>query len=58
MRGDEEGEFTFMGGKGKTVINYVIESKNTKEKLREMKVGCRVDSEHQLIEIKVKGKEG
>jgi len=35
MRGDEEGEYTFTGGKGNTVIDYIMGSKDVKEELKE-----------------------
>lgn len=56
IEGDEEGEFIFTGGKGTTVIDYVLRSKVTKEKIRRMRIGKEVDSDHQPIELVVRGK--
>lgn len=56
IEGDEEGEFTFTGGKGTTVIDYVLGSKVTKEKIRRRRIGKEVDSDHQPIELVVRGK--
>lgn len=33
---DTEGEFTFTGGKGSTVIDYVIGDKEVKERVKRM----------------------
>jgi len=37
--GDEEGEYTFTGGKGNTVIDYVIGDEETRGRIRKMKMG-------------------
>ncbi|XP_024883827.1 uncharacterized protein LOC112462336 [Temnothorax curvispinosus] len=58
VRGDEEGEFTFTGGKGDTVIDYIIGEGEVREKIVSMVVGERVDSDHHPLEIVVRrGKE-
>lgn len=38
VKGDEEGEWTYTGGKGETVINYVMGNEETRERVRRMKV--------------------
>ncbi|XP_071579341.1 uncharacterized protein [Temnothorax nylanderi] len=59
VRGDEEGEFTFTGGRGDTVIDYVIGEGEVREKVESMTVGDRVDSDHHPLEIALRrGKEG
>jgi len=49
IRGDEEGEFTFMGGKKSTLIDYVI-GDEVKEKVKKMRIGDRVDSNYHSAE--------
>jgi len=53
--GDEEGEFTFTGGKGSTVIDYVIGDEEVREKIESMKIGDRVDFDHHPLEVWVEG---
>lgn len=48
---DEEGEFTFTGGKGCTVIDYVIGDEEVRGKIGSMKIGDRVNSDHQPLEV-------
>lgn len=45
-----EGKFTFTGGRGCTVIDYII-GKEVRDKVRRMKVGDRVDSDHHSVEM-------
>jgi len=54
-RGDEEGEFTFTGGVGSTVIDYVIGNELTRERIRRMEVGDRIDSNHLPLEVWIEG---
>jgi len=53
--GDEEGEFTFTGGKGNTVIDYIIGDEEARGRIREMKIGEKVDSDHHPLEVWVEG---
>lgn len=55
ITGDEEGKFTFTGGKGCTVIDYVIGDEEVRGKIGSMKIGDRVDSDHQPLEVWVEG---
>lgn len=54
MRGDKEGECTFTGGMGEIVINYIMESEEIRERIREVKVEDKIDSVHQPIEAVIK----
>jgi len=45
-RGDEEGEFTFTGGKGDSVIDFVIGDEEVRSLFARMRIGDRVDSDH------------
>lgn len=58
IRGDEEGEWTYTGGEGKSVIDYVMGDERTKEKVEKMVVKDRVDSDHHPLAVWIKGGEG
>jgi hypothetical protein len=45
-QGDEEGELTYVGSRGETVINYAIVNNAAWERVEKLKVGERVDSDH------------
>lgn len=55
MRGDEKEEFTFTGGKDNSVIDFVIDNREVRERVEELQIGDRVDSDHHPIEVKIKG---
>jgi len=55
VRGNEEGEFTFTGEKGNTVIDYVMGEEEVKERVERMRIGDRIDSDHHLVEVWMKG---
>lgn len=58
IKGNEEEEYTFIGGRGDTVIDYVVENREVKERIIKIKIGDRVDSDHQPVEITMeKGEE-
>jgi len=57
VRGDEDGEFTFTGGKGNTVIDYVMGEEEVKERIDRLRVGDRIDSDHHPVEVWMKGAE-
>ncbi|EZA51891.1 hypothetical protein X777_09206, partial [Ooceraea biroi] len=54
-KGDEVGEYTFTGGRGCTVIDYVMGDSEVRERIAKMKIGDKVDSEYQPIEVMIKG---
>lgn len=45
-RGDEEGEFTYTGGRGESVIDYVIGEKKVRDKMVLMEMEECVESDH------------
>lgn len=49
-------KFTFTGGRECTVIDYIIEEKEVRDKVRRTKVGDRVDSDHLPVEVWVEDK--
>ncbi|XP_063912023.1 uncharacterized protein LOC135128876 [Zophobas morio] len=53
--GDEEGEFTWIGKRGESIIDYVIVNGLAEEEVETFKIGERVDSDHMQLEIKVRG---
>lgn len=54
----EEGEYTFTGGKECTVIDYVVGSRDARNRVRDLRVGDRVDSDHHLMIVTIWGKRG
>lgn len=54
MTGDEDGEFTYWGPRGKSVIDYIITNNEATNKVEKMKVESRVETEHQPIAIEIK----
>ncbi|KAJ3646688.1 hypothetical protein Zmor_024264 [Zophobas morio] len=55
--GDEEGERTYVGASEESIIDYAIVNEEGWEEIESFKVGERVESDHMLLEIKIKGKE-
>lgn len=55
IEGDEEGGYTFTGGRGETVIDYVIENKKVRREITKMKIGEEVDSVHYPVVIWIRG---
>ncbi|KAJ3656642.1 hypothetical protein Zmor_015699 [Zophobas morio] len=53
--GDEGGEFTWIGKRGESVIDYVIVNGLAEEEVETFKIGERVDSDHMPLEVKVRG---
>ncbi|XP_011879508.1 PREDICTED: uncharacterized protein LOC105568414, partial [Vollenhovia emeryi] len=56
-KGDEEGEYTFTGGRGNTVIDYVIGGEDLRGKVESLRIGDKIDSDHHPLEIQVKGEQ-
>lgn len=54
MDGDEEGEYTFTGGKRNTIIDYVIGVGEVRKRVRKLRIEERVDSDHHLVEVWLK----
>jgi len=54
MEGDKEGEWTYTGSRGKSVIDYVIVSEEIREEIMRMEVGDQVDSDHHPVKIKLR----
>jgi len=54
QRGDEEGEFTYVGPRGSTVIDYVIVNDPCIELIGNFKIEERVDSDHMPLNMELK----
>lgn len=54
VKGDEEGEWTYVGGKGGTV-DYVLRNEETWEKVRRIRIEDKVDSDRQPVTVWVEG---
>lgn len=56
IKGDEGGECTYVGARGKTVIDYVITDEGRKKGIERIKVGKRVNSDHFPLIVSIRGK--
>ncbi|XP_043604622.1 uncharacterized protein LOC122577397, partial [Bombus pyrosoma] len=55
---DEEGEeWTYIGERGNSVIDYVIGNQEATEEITNMKVGRRTESDHMPLEVEIEGPE-
>lgn len=52
--GDWEGEFTFIGGRGSSVIDYIIVNEHAEERVGEFKVEGRIESDHTPVSISIR----
>lgn len=55
--GDWEGEFTYIGGKSSSVIDYVITNYKTYKTIKQFNMGNIIDSDHAPLELKIVGRE-
>lgn len=46
IEGDEKGWWTYVGGGGKSVIDYIVVNDRAREEITKMEVGVQVDSDH------------
>lgn len=46
MEGDEEEVWTYTGGSGDSVIDYVLGDEKVREQVRGLEVGNNIDSDH------------
>lgn len=51
VRGDEKGEYTYTGGRGESVIDYVVIREEDKKEVRNMEIGDNVESDHHPLII-------
>lgn len=55
IKGDEERKFIFIGGKGSTMIDYVVRSEDVRSKVGNLRIGDRVNSDQHSLEVLLKG---
>lgn len=55
-KGDEEGEWTYTGSRGESVINYMLGNEEVKEEIVRLVIEKEVDSDNHPVTIWVKGK--
>lgn len=48
-KGDWEGEYTYVGARGSTVIDYIFVNEKIQDRVSEFRVGERVDSDHMPV---------
>jgi len=53
MRGDDKGEFTYTGGRKKSMMDYVLVNQKASDKIEKMEIENRVESDHQPLEIEL-----
>lgn len=50
-----DGEYSYTGSRGNTVIDYVIEDEETRERVGRVEIGEKVDSDHHQIKVTLEG---
>ena len=48
-----DGEFTYIGGEGKSTIDYVVTNEEGEEIIEEMEVGTNTESDHQPVIVRI-----
>lgn len=49
-----QGEWTYIGSRGVSVVDYVLRNYRAGNKIEKLKIGERVESDHQPIEVTLK----
>lgn len=49
----EEGEYTYVGKRGATVIDYIIVNQEALDEVRRLKIGQRTESDHLPLELEM-----
>jgi len=57
-QGDWEGEFTYVGARGSSVINYVLVNENICNRVSGFRIGDRVDLNHIPLELERRRRRG
>jgi len=52
--GDEEGNWTYTGGRGESVIDYVLVEEEGREEVERLEIGDKVDSDHHPVVVWMK----
>lgn len=53
---DEEEEWTYVGEREESVVDYLLVNQEGQNKIKKFKIGERTESDHQLLELEMKGK--
>lgn len=56
FEGDEEGEFTFIAGRGNSVIDYVLIDSSLKGEIKSFRIEDRIESDHLPLKVEIYGK--
>lgn len=54
----KEGSWTYIGGRGASVIDYVVVNGNAEKEVTEVTEGNRTESDHLPMEVRIKGRKG
>jgi len=57
VKGDEEGELTYTGGNGESVVDYVLGDGETWDRVERIEVKDRIESDHFPLEVWLRGEE-
>jgi len=57
MRRNEKGELTYIGGRGKSMIDYVLVNQKAWNKIEKMEIGNRIKSDHQPLKVEIRIKQ-
>jgi exonuclease III len=57
IRGDEEGNWTYTGGRGESVIDVILVNEEMEEDVESLEIGEQVDSDHHPVIIRLKEEE-
>lgn len=53
VKENEEEEYTYTGNRENTVIDYMIGRKRITERIKRLKIGERIDSDHHRVEVTI-----
>jgi len=53
MKKDEKGKLIYIGGRGKSMMDYVLINQKAWDKIEKMEIGNRVESDHQSLEVEI-----
>ena len=56
--GDETGNWTYTGGRGESMIDYVLVNEEIRQEVVSLEIGKQVDSDHHPVEICMRDGEG
>lgn len=55
MKGDETEEWTYLGGRGISVVDYIIVNQKGWDRMEKLTIGDRVESDYQPLEVEIRG---